>query len=99
MLFSMSPGYCPQFDALFDNLTARETLRIFCLMRGVPLKTGAERAKKLAADLGFTNHFDKKVRLKRTIVRLRLECSNTSLFSDLALPRNQSVTNNNCNLI
>ncbi|XP_026317820.1 ATP-binding cassette sub-family A member 1-like [Hyposmocoma kahamanoa] len=54
-------GYCPQFDALFDNLTARETLRIFCLMRGIPVKTGAKRAMKLASMLGFTKHYDKKV--------------------------------------
>lgn len=31
-------GYCPQFDALFDELTAREHLQLFCRLRGVPLK-------------------------------------------------------------
>ncbi|XP_063824930.1 phospholipid-transporting ATPase ABCA3-like isoform X2 [Ostrinia nubilalis] len=54
-------GYCPQFDALFDNLTARETLRIFCLLRGIPPKTGAMRALHLATTLGFLRHYDKKV--------------------------------------
>jgi ATP-binding cassette subfamily A (ABC1) protein 3 len=29
-------GYCPQFDALLDDLTVRETLQIFALIRGVP---------------------------------------------------------------
>uniref|UniRef100_A0A182SFE6 Uncharacterized protein n=1 Tax=Anopheles maculatus TaxID=74869 RepID=A0A182SFE6_9DIPT len=28
-------GYCPQFDALLEDLTGRETLRIFALLRGV----------------------------------------------------------------
>lgn len=55
------PGYCPQFDALFDNLSARETLRIFCLLRGIPATVGAARALHLATTLGFIKHYDKKV--------------------------------------
>ena len=31
-----SLGYCPQFDALFDELTAREHLQLFTRLRGVP---------------------------------------------------------------
>ncbi|CAG5059695.1 unnamed protein product [Parnassius apollo] len=54
-------GYCPQFDALLDNLTARETLRIFCLLRGIPVKVGSTRALHLAGMLGFTKHYDKKI--------------------------------------
>ncbi|XP_059046978.1 phospholipid-transporting ATPase ABCA3-like [Achroia grisella] len=54
-------GYCPQFDALLDNLTARETLRIFCLLRGIPPRVGNARAIQLAKSLGFLKHFDKKV--------------------------------------
>ncbi|KOB77606.1 ATP-binding cassette sub-family A member 3 [Operophtera brumata] len=52
--------YCPQFDALFDNLTARETLRIFCLLRGIPSRIGAASSMQLANELGFAKHFDKK---------------------------------------
>ncbi|XP_014676332.1 PREDICTED: LOW QUALITY PROTEIN: ATP-binding cassette sub-family A member 3-like [Priapulus caudatus] len=29
-------GYCPQFDALIDHLTGRETLYMFARLRGVP---------------------------------------------------------------
>eukprot|EP00736_Rhodelphis_marinus_P006281 Rmarinus@m.16243 len=29
-------GYCPQFDALYDLLTAREHLRLFAAIKGVP---------------------------------------------------------------
>ena len=29
-------GYCPQFDALFDELTARNHLNIYARLRGVP---------------------------------------------------------------
>ncbi|OWR47003.1 putative ATP-binding cassette sub-family A member 3, partial [Danaus plexippus plexippus] len=54
-------GYCPQFDALLENLTARETLKIFCLLRGIPVKVGSARAIQLAEMLGFFRHYDKKV--------------------------------------
>nr|XP_026488445.1 ATP-binding cassette sub-family A member 3-like [Vanessa tameamea] len=54
-------GYCPQFDALIENLTARETLKIFCLLRGIPVRVGSARAIQLAEILGFIKHYDKKV--------------------------------------
>lgn len=31
-------GYCPQFDCLYDELTAREHLQLYCRLRGVPPK-------------------------------------------------------------
>ena len=31
-------GYCPQFDALYDELTAREHLYLYARLRGVPPK-------------------------------------------------------------
>uniref|UniRef100_A0AAQ5XK68 ATP-binding cassette sub-family A member 2 n=1 Tax=Amphiprion ocellaris TaxID=80972 RepID=A0AAQ5XK68_AMPOC len=33
-----SIGYCPQFDALFDDLTAREHLELYTRLRGIPWK-------------------------------------------------------------
>jgi hypothetical protein len=33
-----SIGYCPQFDSLYDELTAREHLQLYCRLRGVPPK-------------------------------------------------------------
>lgn len=54
-------GYCPQFDGLLDNLTGRETLRIYCLLRGIPDESGARAAAALVRELGFTKHYDKKV--------------------------------------
>ena len=29
-------GYCPQFDALLDNLTAREHLQLYAAIKGIP---------------------------------------------------------------
>lgn len=36
-----SLGYCPQFDALFDELTAREHLQLYTRLRGIPWKDEA----------------------------------------------------------
>jgi len=32
----MNIGYCPQFDALLDNLTAREHLNLYAAIKGIP---------------------------------------------------------------
>lgn len=37
-----SIGYCPQFDALFDDMTAREHLELYTRLRGVPWKDQAK---------------------------------------------------------
>jgi len=29
-------GYCPQFDALLYNLTAKEHLQLFATIKGIP---------------------------------------------------------------
>ncbi|KAK9892600.1 hypothetical protein WA026_020981 [Henosepilachna vigintioctopunctata] len=55
-------GYCPQFDALLDNLTARETLKMFSLIRGVPKDECNFTAEKMSRDFDFTEHLDKEVR-------------------------------------
>eukprot|EP00466_Bigelowiella_natans_P003580 jgi/Bigna1/73288/fgenesh1_pg.23_\ len=48
-------GYCPQFDALLPNLTARETLRMFATIKGVPPKSLEpyvfEMCKQLSLDM------------------------------------------------
>ncbi|XP_034485231.1 ATP-binding cassette sub-family A member 3-like isoform X4 [Drosophila innubila] len=52
-------GYCPQFDALLDNVTGREMLRIFCLLRGVPKDNVKTMSEELAKSFGFMQHIDK----------------------------------------
>uniref|UniRef100_A0A182PQD2 ABC transporter domain-containing protein n=1 Tax=Anopheles epiroticus TaxID=199890 RepID=A0A182PQD2_9DIPT len=54
-------GYCPQFDALLEDLTGRETLRIFALLRGIPDHSIASIVDRLAVELHFTIHLDKPV--------------------------------------
>lgn len=55
-------GYCPQFDALLDDLTGRETLIIFSLLRGMTFNNSKESAESLAHELDFHEHLDKKVK-------------------------------------
>lgn len=54
-------GYCPQFDALIDDLTGRETMELFCLLRGVPRAEINAVTIRLASELNFMKHIDKKV--------------------------------------
>lgn len=35
-------GYCPQFDALYDELTAREHLQLYSRLRGIPPQQQAQ---------------------------------------------------------
>uniref|UniRef100_A0AAG5D3R1 ABC transporter domain-containing protein n=1 Tax=Anopheles atroparvus TaxID=41427 RepID=A0AAG5D3R1_ANOAO len=55
-------GYCPQFDALLEDLTGRETLRIFALLRGVRNKEIKNVSYTLAEELNFTKHLDKRTK-------------------------------------
>lgn len=54
-------GYCPQFDALLPDLTGRETMKIFCLLRGIPSDEVNEITMTFAKELGFEKHLDKQV--------------------------------------
>lgn len=59
-------GYCPQFDGLLDNLTGSETLEIFDLLCGVSYSNvytfHLNLTKRLANELNFQKHINKKVR-------------------------------------
>ncbi|XP_058833503.1 phospholipid-transporting ATPase ABCA1-like isoform X2 [Topomyia yanbarensis] len=55
-------GYCPQFDALIEDLTGRETLKLFSLLRGVPSDKIPEITIFLSKEFGFVKHLDKQVK-------------------------------------
>ena len=55
-------GYCPQFDALLDNLTGSQTLEIFGLLRGYRRRDIAAMSARLALNLNFTKHIDKEIK-------------------------------------
>lgn len=55
-------SYCPQFDALLLDLTGRETLRVFALLRGVKINDINYVINKAAIELDFKEHLDKKAK-------------------------------------
>ncbi|XP_063224038.1 phospholipid-transporting ATPase ABCA3-like [Bacillus rossius redtenbacheri] len=55
-------GYCPQSNALMESLTGRETLWLFCMLRGVPGRDVPAVVDRLAGRLLLREHLDKKVK-------------------------------------
>lgn len=55
-------GYCPQEEALPEEFTARETLKVFCLLKGMATEMVDQVSLEFAHNLGFLSHIDKKVR-------------------------------------
>nr|XP_022903046.1 ATP-binding cassette sub-family A member 3-like [Onthophagus taurus] len=55
-------GYCPQFDALLENFTGKQTLIIYCLLRGITFKDSKNVIENLAKDYDFYKHLNKQIR-------------------------------------
>lgn len=88
-----SIGYCPQFDALMFDITGRENLKIFSLLRGIPRNEINERIEKLSREFGFQMHLDKKIKAysggnKRKISAALVSSliEKTNLTNDFNLP-------------
>ena len=62
-------GYCPQFDALLEKMTGRETLRMFARLRGVPEDLIASISQELAQHLLLEPHMDKLVGAYRWVLK------------------------------
>ena len=59
-------GYCPQFDALIDQMTVRETLRMYGRLRGIEEKNLAEAVENIIISLlleAYANIMAGKLRL------------------------------------
>jgi len=52
-------GYCPQFDAIFDLLTAREHLVVYGLIKGLSRNEIAQQAEELMDSLTLSPYADK----------------------------------------
>ena len=52
-------GYCPQFDALYDELTAREHLQLYSRLRGVPRKDTKQVVNWALEKLTLTQYANK----------------------------------------
>ncbi|KAM6965213.1 ATP-binding cassette sub-family A member 2 [Aplochiton taeniatus] len=54
-----SIGYCPQFDALFEDLTAREHLELYTRLRGIPWKDQERVVQWALEKLELSKYADK----------------------------------------
>uniref|UniRef100_A0AAR2KNL7 ATP-binding cassette sub-family A member 2 n=1 Tax=Pygocentrus nattereri TaxID=42514 RepID=A0AAR2KNL7_PYGNA len=54
-----SIGYCPQFDALFEDLTAREHLELYTRLRGIPWKDEERVVQWALEKLELSKYADK----------------------------------------
>ncbi|XP_070532576.1 ATP-binding cassette sub-family A member 2-like [Ptychodera flava] len=52
-------GYCPQFDAVFDELTAREHLLLYARLRGIPYKEEDKVVDWALNKLALTQYADR----------------------------------------
>lgn len=52
-------GYCPQFDSLFDELTAREHIQLYARLRGVPPKEEKQVVEWALSKLDLTQYSNK----------------------------------------
>jgi len=48
-------GYCPQFDALLDNLTSRQHLELYAAIKGIPAHMREPLIKEKLQQLNLTN--------------------------------------------
>lgn len=46
-------GYCPQFDAINDQLTGKESLTLMAILRGIPPKNTKKHVDKWIKLLGM----------------------------------------------
>lgn len=58
-------GYCPQFDAVLDHMTGRETLSMYARLRGIPEKYVTACVENVLRSLLLEPHADKLVRSYR----------------------------------
>ena len=60
-MFRSNLGYCPQFDALLDDLTGEENLYLFARLRGVPKNKLKRDVDSLIEMLGLQGHYTRPV--------------------------------------
>ena len=59
MLARQQIGFCPQFDALLDNLTGAEHLALFAAIKGVPRADRAALVARQIAALDLAEHAER----------------------------------------
>lgn len=88
-------GYCPQFDAVLDHMTGRETLCMYARLRGIPERYVSGCVENVLRSLLLEPHADKLVRSYRSVQRnprlfsvfssVELHCPTKAWVGDVAL--------------
>ena len=60
-------GYCPQFDAIIEEMTGRETLWMFANLRGIPRRSINAVIDDLTHKLLLGDHINKQVKQMRYV--------------------------------
>ena len=60
-------GYCPQFDALIDQLTVRETLFMYARLRGINESSMAAVIDNLISTVMLSKHYNKQTGNLRSV--------------------------------
>lgn len=55
-------GYVPQYDAMLQELSGYETLKVFALLRGVPSHEIHNMILTIATELNFKMHLNKQIK-------------------------------------
>jgi len=58
-------GYCPQFDALIEEMTGRETITMYARLRGIPEPEIKGLVRSLSQKLVFSAYIDNVVKSYR----------------------------------
>ena len=53
-------GYCPQFDALWNDVTVKDHLKLYSIIKGIPKENRNELVKQYLKGLGIEGHAKKK---------------------------------------
>ena len=73
-------GYCPQFDALIESMTAREILTMFAHIRGVHTRQIKKTVDELLHHLMLEKYADKIVETYRYVSVISSFFLSTSVF-------------------
>lgn len=79
-------GYCPQFDALLDHMTGRETLVMYARLRGLPERHITACVENTLRGLLLEPHADKLVRTYRCAVS-KTQCPGACPAADPTLAK------------
>ena len=77
-------GYCPQFDGLLDQLTGKETLTLFCRLRGINERDIPQIISDMSRVLYFDMHIDKQVGKYSGGTKRKLSTAVVSIYSSLS---------------